>query len=83
MMKFACKLMRCDPDRLAFWLSIGSELVPADGTYRLERDPPPGDRRLPSPAPVPEALALDAIRAGAPVRRDGDLFGASPARGRA
>lgn len=83
MMKFACKLMRCDPDRLAFWLSVGGELVLSDGIYRLERDAPPGDLRRPSPAPVPDALALDAIRDGARVRRDRDLFGASPARGRA
>lgn len=85
MMKFACKVMRCDPDRLAFWLSVGGELVLSDGIYRLERDAPAGDLRRPSPAPVPvpDTLALDAIRDGARVRRDGDLFGAPPARGRA
>ncbi|MEN3208619.1 hypothetical protein PUR23_01055 [Methylorubrum populi] len=82
MMKFVCKALRCDPDRLAFWLSVGGELVLSDGIYRLERDAPAGDRRRPSPAPVPEDLALDAIRAGAPVWRDGDLFGATLTWGR-
>ncbi len=71
--RFACKRLRADADRLAFWLSVGGELVLADGIYRLEGAP--GDRRRPSPAPVPEALALEAIRAGARSRRDGDLFG--------
>lgn len=81
-LRFACKMMRCDPDRLAFWLSVGGELVLSDGIYRLERDAPDGDRRRPSPAPVPETMAIAAIEAGAPMRRDGDLFGAATPRRR-
>lgn len=73
--RFACKWLRADTDRLAFWLPVGGVIVLSDGIYRLERRPTASDRRQPSPAPVPEALALDAIRAGARFRRDGDLFG--------
>lgn len=83
MFKFACKLMGADRDRLAFWLAAGCSLVLSEGVYRLEADPSSRDPRRPSPAPVPEALALAAIQSGAPMRRDGDLFGAVEPRRRA
>lgn len=72
---FASKALRACAERVPFWLAMGAEFVHADGTYRLEREPRPGDRRQPSPAPVPAEVARAAIAAGAPVRRDGDLFG--------
>ncbi|MDV2986170.1 UNVERIFIED_CONTAM: hypothetical protein Q9R58_17785 [Methylobacteriaceae bacterium AG10] len=83
MFRFACKMMGADRDRLAFWLAAGCSLVLSEGVYRLEADASSPDPRRPSPAPVPEALALAAIQAGAPMRRDGDLFGAVEPRRRA
>lgn len=76
MSKFACKAMRADRDRVEVWSRVpGCEIAVLEGVYRFERAPARGDRRQPSPAPIPEALAREAIAAGVPLRRPGDLFG--------
>ncbi|MGU3386995.1 hypothetical protein ACLBYG_20965 [Methylobacterium sp. D53M] len=76
MSSFACKALRADRDRVEVWSRVpGCEISVLDGIYRFERAPARGDRRQPSPAPIPEALARAAIAAGVPLRRPGDLFG--------
>lgn len=76
MIRFACKAMRADHERVEFWSHVpGCEIAVLEGVYRFDRKPARGDRRQPSPAPIPEALAREAIAAGVPVRRPGDLFG--------
>lgn len=73
---FASKALHADRDRLEFWSRVpGCELAVLDGVYRLDRAVTAGDRRRPSPAPIPEVLVPVALAAGLPVRRDGDLFG--------
>lgn len=62
-------------DRLAFWLAAGSALVMTDSVWRLEAPPEWPSNRGPSPAPIPDRLAREAIARGARVvLPDGDLF---------
>lgn len=76
MIGFASKAMRADRDRVEFWSRVpGSELHLLDEVYSFRRETRPGDRRQPSPAPIPPMLAREAIAAGVPVVRSDDLFG--------
>lgn len=78
MIGFACKVLRADRDRVEFWSRVpGCAVAVLEGVYRFERATRPGDRRQPSPTPIPDSLVPVVIAAGVPVRRDGDLFGGS------
>lgn len=72
----AARVTRLDRDRFEVWSRVpGISLAVLEDSYRFERAATAADRRQPSPRPVPAPLVKEAIAAGVPVRRMGDLFG--------